>query len=165
MRLRLAGLTHRQIGAQLGVAPSSAYKRIRHALNEVNDRIGEDTTDLRTLEACRLDELLNALWDGPSAAIEKAIDRVLRIMERRAKLLGLDAPVRTEAVTIDAIDAEIARLTAELVQRGGTVPDARRRARIVARAVPGASSRRHRSRYQTEKGAKDQRGSASFSIR
>jgi|SRR5579859_2329870 len=44
----------------------------------------------------------------------QAIDRLLKIQERRAKYLGLDAPTKVEAITIDAIDAEIARLVAEL---------------------------------------------------
>jgi hypothetical protein len=34
--------------------------------------------------------------------------------ERRAKLLGLDAPTTREVVMLDAIDAEIERLIAEL---------------------------------------------------
>ena len=100
-----------------------AYKRITHALAEINRQVSESADELRTLEACRLNELLNALWVRAIGGDEKAIDRVLRIMERRARLLGLDAPTRTEAVTIDAIDREIARLSAELVQRGGTVPE------------------------------------------
>jgi len=49
--------------------------------------------------------------DGPTLA---AIDRLLRIQERRAKLLGLDAPTKHEVVTMDAIEAEIQRLNAEL---------------------------------------------------
>lgn len=49
--------------------------------------------------------------DGPTLA---AIDRVLKIQERRAKFLGLDAPTKVEAITVDALDAEIARLSAEL---------------------------------------------------
>ncbi|MFJ8690296.1 hypothetical protein [Micromonospora wenchangensis] len=51
------------------------------------------------------------LDDGPVLA---AIDRVLKIQERRAKFLGLDAPTRVEAITTDALDAEIAKLSAEL---------------------------------------------------
>lgn len=51
------------------------------------------------------------LDDGPVLA---AIDRVLKIQERRAKFLGLDAPTRIEAITVDALDAEIAKLSAEL---------------------------------------------------
>lgn len=51
------------------------------------------------------------------APVLTAIDRLLKIQERRAKLLGLDAPKRLEVITLDAVDAEIARLTAELGQR------------------------------------------------
>jgi hypothetical protein len=46
----------------------------------------------------------------------KAIDTLLRIQERRARLLGLDAPAQTtvHVLSEDAIDQEIARLEAEL---------------------------------------------------
>lgn len=50
--------------------------------------------------------------DGP---VLQAIDRILKIQERRGKYIpGLEAAQRYEVVTLDAIDAEIARLTAEL---------------------------------------------------
>jgi hypothetical protein len=39
-----------------------------------------------------------------------AIDRLLRIDERRARLFGLDAPIRRDDFTIDEIDAAIAEL-------------------------------------------------------
>jgi hypothetical protein len=53
-----------------------------------------------------------------SAPVLAAIDRVLKIMERRAKLLGLDAPIRHEVITVSQIDAEIAELTARLTEAG-----------------------------------------------
>jgi len=37
-----------------------------------------------------------------------------RWTERKAKMLGLDAPTRSEVVTIGALDMEIAKLEAEL---------------------------------------------------
>jgi len=43
-----------------------------------------------------------------------AIDRLTRISDRRAKLLGLDAPQKIELQTIDAIDAQIRELTGQL---------------------------------------------------
>lgn len=57
--------------------------------------------------------------DGPKLA---AIDRIVKISERRAKLLGLDAPTKIEVLTLDVIDAEIARLTAELGLQPGAAP-------------------------------------------
>jgi hypothetical protein len=41
-------------------------------------------------------------------------DRRRRSAERRAKLQGLDAPLRAEVRTLDAIDEEIADLTKQL---------------------------------------------------
>jgi hypothetical protein len=107
LRLRLAGFSHREIAAQLGAAPSSAYKRVRHALDEVNKRNLESAEQLRALELLRLDELLNALWGTAIVGDGKAVDRVLKVMERRAKLLGLDAPfeIKTDGqIHIKVID-------------------------------------------------------------
>ncbi len=97
LRLRLDGLTHREIAAQLGVAPSTAFKRVAHALGEVNARNAEQAEDLRVLEMLRLDELQNAVWERAIEGDDKALGRVLAIMERRTKLLGLDAPTTREA--------------------------------------------------------------------
>jgi|SRR5690242_2156571 hypothetical protein len=46
--------------------------------------------------------------------ILETVDRILKIKERRAKLLGLDAPMRREVITMDSIDQEIAKLETEL---------------------------------------------------
>lgn len=42
------------------------------------------------------------------------VDRILKIKERRARILGLDAPTKAEIITVDSIDAEISRLEREL---------------------------------------------------
>lgn len=52
-----------------------------------------------------------------SAPVLAAIDRLLRIQERKAKLLGLDAPSKHEVMTLNALDAEIASLTAKMAAR------------------------------------------------
>ena len=44
----------------------------------------------------------------------ETVDRILKIKERRARLLGIDAPTRSEVLNIDSIDAEIAKLEAEI---------------------------------------------------
>lgn len=49
--------------------------------------------------------------DKPKLA---AIDRLLKIQDRRSKLLGLDAAQKVEVLTLDALDAEAARLNALL---------------------------------------------------
>jgi hypothetical protein len=58
----------------------------------------------------RLDELQNAIWQRATDGEVRALDRVLHIMARRAKLLGLDAPQRQETkVKIDPQDAKFRR--------------------------------------------------------
>ncbi|MFY1595476.1 hypothetical protein [Micromonospora sp. WMMD737] len=69
---------------------------------------GKVVYDERTLDR---DEPKPLLDDGP---VLQAISTLLKIQERRAKYLGLDAPTKVEAITIDAIDAEIRKLAAEL---------------------------------------------------
>jgi transposase-like protein len=96
LRLRMEGLSHREIAAQLGIAPSTAYKRVRHALDGINQRNAAEADTLRTLELLRLDELQDAVWEQALAGDDKALGRVLAIMGRRAKLLGLDAPAKAE---------------------------------------------------------------------
>jgi hypothetical protein len=110
LRLRREGLTHREIAARLGVAPATAYRRVRHALDQINERNVEDAGTLRALEMLRLDELQNAIWQQAIDGDGKALDRILAIMARRAKLLGLDAPQRQETkVRINPQDAKFRR--------------------------------------------------------
>lgn len=61
------------------------------------------------------------------APVLKAIGTLLKIQERRAKYLGLDAPTKVEAITVDALDDAIAKLAAELEadqarEASGTTP-------------------------------------------
>jgi hypothetical protein len=51
------------------------------------------------------------LDDGPALA---AIRELRGLLERRAKMIGYDAPTRHEVLTIDAIDAEIRALRAQM---------------------------------------------------
>lgn len=54
----------------------------------------------------------------------KVMDRLIRIGDRRAKLLGLDAPQRVEVLTLDAIDAHIADLNEQLAAFDAEAPEA-----------------------------------------
>jgi hypothetical protein len=92
LELRKAGATYRVIAEQLGYAdPKGAHKAVASALKAT---LREPAAELRELELTRLDAMLLALWPEVSAGGEKAVDRALKIMERRARLLGLDAPTR-----------------------------------------------------------------------
>jgi hypothetical protein len=119
LELRKAGATYQVIADQLGYAsPRGAHKAVASALKAT---LREPADGLRELELARLDSALLAIWRRVQSGDDKAIDRLVRIMERRAKLLGLDEPPRTKVtLTLDDIDREIARLEAELKAQGGT---------------------------------------------
>jgi hypothetical protein len=114
LRLRSLGFSYQAIADQTGVTKATAYNRCQRALAAIP---AEAVDEFRRLEGQRLDLLLEkamekALSEEKGALF--AIDRVLAIMDRRAKLMGLDAPVRTEVITLDYIQAEIQRLEATL---------------------------------------------------
>lgn len=91
LQLRLSGATYRQIAAATGYATAaSAYNACQSALDE---QISEAAEEVITLETARLDRLLFAVWPQAADGHLGAVDRAIRIMERRARLLGLD---RTE---------------------------------------------------------------------
>lgn len=136
--LRSRGLSFSEIAAQLDFADSSgAHRAYRRALAAVPvEAVGE----LRALETQKLDAMERTAWAalmrtyhlaqhgkividpdgnpvedvGPKLA---AIDRLLKIAERRARLLGLDAPTRIEARNVSQLDAEIEDLLARVAGR------------------------------------------------
>ena len=69
---------------------------------------------MRDLEAARLDAMLLPLWRRVQQGDERAVDRALKIMERRARLLGLDAPSKSEQ---SGSDGEPLKIVVEHVGR------------------------------------------------
>lgn len=112
LELRKAGGTYQAIADQLGYrSVSGAYDAIMGAMRAT---LQEPADELRALESARLDDLLRGIWlDARKGNLPK-LDRVLKIMARRAALLGLDAPQKFEDVTdkrkeAEAIAAEIGK--------------------------------------------------------
>jgi hypothetical protein len=92
--LRQGGASYQQIADTLGYATrASAWKAVAAALRGV---IVESVSELRALEADRLDRLLLAVWPRALNGDLGAVDRVLAIEKRRAALFGLDAPSKQE---------------------------------------------------------------------
>ena len=69
------------------ISRSNAAKIVKRALGRVHQ---EPAFEIRKLEAERLDRLQLSFWQKAIGGDGRALDRVLRIMERRANLLGLD---------------------------------------------------------------------------
>jgi hypothetical protein len=85
--LRASGATYRQIADALGLA--NAMTAWRLVQEESASAIRESAREILDLELTRLDRLQMAVWADAINGDHQAIDRVLKIMEQRAKLLGL----------------------------------------------------------------------------
>ncbi len=92
--LRKAGYTLAEIGAAMGVTKERIWFVIDSAMQEYRDDIKRGLDELRAIEIARLDRMLQAVWKAAAGGDLQSVDRVLRISERRARLLGLDAPVK-----------------------------------------------------------------------
>jgi hypothetical protein len=92
LELRIMGASYRQIAAQLQVALKTAYHDVQDELGRLDAVIKEKAERMRELEAQRLDQLTVALAPTLRAGDPRAIATAVRLMERRAKLFGLDAP-------------------------------------------------------------------------
>ena len=96
LKLRRYGMPFSEIAEHVGCTPQYCHKVVRAYLDKLSDEMAEDVKQMRRLEAERLDAAHRAAWPKAIKGDLRAIDRVLRIMERRAKLFGLDAPQRRE---------------------------------------------------------------------
>jgi hypothetical protein len=96
LELRRAGLGYEAIGERLGLKKSQAHRLVTRALEEARAQVTANADELRSEELSRLDGMLQGLWPRARKGEVSAVDRVLKIAERRAKLLGLDAPEKRE---------------------------------------------------------------------
>ncbi len=105
---RKAGMTYRQIAEGMGISTHRAFSGVRRAGEAIAHHFAEENRAVFQLELERLDAMLVQLWPltmphdmttvsrtGQETTIRvptnmEAVDRVLKIMDRRAKMLGFD---------------------------------------------------------------------------
>ena len=104
LRYRLNGCSFNRIGELLNISNAQAFRDVQEALRVEIESGRGDTEELRELESQRLDGLwkkLNAkLKDSKGVLNLDVVDRLCRLLDRRAKLHGLDKPV-TQTVARD----------------------------------------------------------------
>lgn len=110
LELRKQGMTFAQIGAALDCSEQRAHKIVTEELRRLNEHRAEQATEVARLELERLDALLAGVWEKAKGGDGPAIDRALAVMNRRAKLLGIDAPERRE---LTGKDGKAMRLSLE----------------------------------------------------
>jgi len=114
--LRRQRLSLAEIGRRMGISHQRVSQLYSQALAEIPVHQVEEH---RAEELILIDDAINDLLPiardhaRPRSAVE-AWNAIRGWAERKAKLLGLDAPERLEFITIDEIDREIAQLNAQL---------------------------------------------------
>lgn len=112
LELRKAGVSFERIATELGYASSAgSYQAVMAALDKT---LREPADKVRSLELERLDAVSIRMYQQAREGNLGAIDRLMRLMERRARLLGLDmatqlevgglggGPIKVQEVFIDA---------------------------------------------------------------
>src|SRR5687768_1561567 len=92
----LGHTTVRQMALALHVASSTVQRDIQAIRQEWYEARQEAADLLISEDIARLVAAEKAIWPAVLRGDVLAVDRLLRIMERRAKLLGLDAPKKVD---------------------------------------------------------------------
>ncbi len=95
LELRKAGVSYEMIAQQLGYSNRTSAHRAVSKLLDATEK--EVVTDLREMELRRLDDLFRSMYPVALKGNFQAVDRCLKIMERRSKIAGLDAPEKTQS--------------------------------------------------------------------
>lgn len=111
-QLKLHGYSNRQIAKVTGVSHVTIGNDLKKIRAEWKQNMALSYDQHVATEIAAYDDMEKAISDEARAGNKEAIALRLRIRERRARLLGLDSPVKHEiqVVSIDALDQEIARL-------------------------------------------------------
>lgn len=97
IKLRQEKLPYREIGKRLNISTNKAFIIVKKAMDEYREKYLEIAADIVEMEKANLDKLENILHEKmkTSDQNDRTILSIIRIQERRSKLLGLDAPVKT----------------------------------------------------------------------
>lgn len=110
LELRKAGLSYAKIGERLGIEESNAHSLVARACKAVAKELGEEIVQI---ERARLDGVLEGIWAKAAKGDYDAVDRCLKIAERRAKLEGIDKQ-RDAAMVVMPVDSpDVSKLTGE----------------------------------------------------
>ena len=123
VELRKEAYVWREIATLVGMSTAGVYKAYNRAMVRT---LRPATEELREMELERLDALQVTYWQPAVQGNLRAADFILKVIDKRAKLLGLDAPVKVQAevVTYDGtdLDREVERY-ARLIESGAIITD------------------------------------------
>jgi IS30 family transposase len=105
--LRKQGWSYREIAKELG----TSHQTIAKDLKKIFDAYLEQSLEMRayevSLEQARLDDMWQSVYADFRTGNMKAADQLIKIMERRAKLLGLDTVQTSKQISVSVTPEQI----------------------------------------------------------
>lgn len=91
VQLRVQGYSFSEIGEMIGISKVRAYQIIQEYIQQYRKEHAESIEDMVELDCQRIDSLMRALWGRFNDGETNAAALILKCIERRAKMLGIDA--------------------------------------------------------------------------
>ena len=142
LELRRAGLPWQRIAEPTGYADhTGAYAAYKRAIKRT---MQQPADELREQELDRVDRFQLAAWPNAMKGDTKSIMTIVKLMERRARLLGLDTPIKIEQEITnwdgnDSIDRAVKDLAALFIANNATGTSESAMAEFVSESEPIAA--------------------------
>lgn len=94
--LRKQGLTYAEIGKIMGVTRQAAYSYCEREFKKMLSEGSAVAEKALSLTLARYDELLKVYYQNALEGNRESLQDVLQIMDRQTKILGLEAPKKSE---------------------------------------------------------------------
>ena len=97
--LRTIGLSYQQIADKLGVSKSAAHRAVVKSLEDIQEETKELAKLNKTLDLQRLELIIREAMKLSLKGDLQAMDRVMKAIDRRARIYGFEAPQKIAQTT------------------------------------------------------------------
>jgi IS30 family transposase len=88
----LAGLTVREIAREIDSSPATVQRDATYIRKQWREQCLQAVDDHIRLDLSRIDAAMKAIWNEVQDGRLAAVDRMIKLLDQRAKYLGLYAP-------------------------------------------------------------------------
>ena len=113
-QLRIEGYTIPAIAKKLSVSVGQTHKDIQDALERTIDRTNNAIAIERQVSLARIEVGIRGIWPKYAKGDTDAINAFVKLDSRRAKLLGLDVPIKAELTGPDGGAIPVSAPTSQL---------------------------------------------------
>lgn len=122
MQLRQQGFTYKEIAERLGCSTQRAHSIVQTEFERLRAEQNELAVNILRVATDRVESLFKVYYQKAMNGDRLAADMVIKLLDRQARLFGLDGPKKVEAtVTVQSDDP--ARLMAQAKMMGLDISD------------------------------------------